>query len=206
MSLRDQLLKAGLADKKKVAKANRQLKKRRRKEQAEQDSKAERRRAAEAERAAAEAARLEKIRVERARRLAIQEAQRRARAVRKMVRSYALPERSGQTSFWHRAPDGRTLLRLRLPESWAHDLQQGRLAVAWSGPTAALADICVLPDYAARRVLAEEPRRILFFNEAPPDPEDPSERLYGAFGEASAPEIPDGTPTRHPRGPLLRLG
>jgi len=205
MSLRDQLLKAGLANKKKVAKTNRDLKKGRKKNQAQRDSKAERRRREAAAAKAADEARRAQLREERARVLAIREAQAQARRVRKLVRSYALPDREGPASFWHPAPDGRTLLRLRVPESWALDLRAGRLAVAWAGPTPAIYEICVVPDYAADRILEHEPRRVLFYNTEPPADDDPAEQLYGAFGEADRPTIPEpvGAPVR--TGALLPL-
>ena len=205
MSLRDQLLKAGLANKKKVAKTNRDLKKGRKKGQAHRDSKADVRRREAAEAKAADESRRAQLRTERARALAIREAQDQARRVRKLVRSYALPDREGPVSFWHPAPDGRTLLRLRVPESWALDLRAGRLAVAWAGPTPTVFEICVVPDYAAERIRSHEPRRVLFHTTEPPHDDDPSEQLYGTFGEADRAAIPDsvGKPVRS--GALLPL-
>lgn len=205
MSLRDQLLKAGLTDKKKVAKTNRKLKKQRRKGQAQRDSKAElRRREERAEKAAAKE-RQRKAAAERARLLAIREAQAKQRMLRKVIRTYAVPQREGPVSFWHRAPNGTTLLRMRLPESWALDLRSGRMAVAWTGPSTAVYEIVVLPQHAALRVKAQDPSRLLFFVEDPPAEDDPTEQLYGAHGEAALPTIPELPPGHTWSPPRIRL-
>ncbi len=190
MSLRDQLLKAGLTDQKTVAKANRKLKKSRKTSQAQRDSKAEVRRKDERAAKAAAKQRRREAAAERNRLLVIQEAQAKQRLLRKVIRSYAVPQKEGPVSFWHLAPDRKTLLRLRLPESWALDLRSGRMAVAWTGPNTALFEVVILPQHAALRVAATDASRLLFFNTAPPPDDDPAETLYGSHGEASTPAVP----------------
>lgn len=190
MSLRDQLLKVGLTDKKKVAKANRKLKKHRKNDQAKRESKAEVRRSEERAAKAAAKTRQREAAAERNRLLAIQEAQAKQRMLRKVIRSYALAQREGPVSFWHRAPDGQTLLRLRLPESWALDLRAGRMAIAWIGPNRRLFEVVILPRHAADRVAAVEPARLLFFNTTPPPDDDPADQVYGTHGESGTAEVP----------------
>lgn len=173
MSLRDQLLKAGLVDKGKVREANRDLKRQRRQEQAHRDRKA----AVEAREAAArEEARVADVqrrRAERAAREAEREEATRLRLVDNLVGAWRLPDRTGPQPFFTWTPDRRHAHRLRLPESVAWDLRRGSLAVAWTGrpddPQYAL-----LPAATARRVLAHAPERIVFFNEAPPPGDDPA--------------------------------
>lgn len=205
MSLRDQLLKAGLTDNKKVAKANRKLKKNRKSDQSQRDSKAEVRRKEERAAKAAAKQRQREAAAERNRLLAVQEAQAKQRLLRKVIRSYAVPQREGPVSFWHRAPDGKTLLRLRLPESWAQDLRSGRMAVAWTGPNQTLFEVVILPQHAALRVAATDASRLLFFNTAPPPDDDPAEALYGSHGEVGAPSVPELPPGHVYTPPRIRL-
>ncbi len=194
MSLRDQLLKAGVADKKKVDKVNRDLKKQRKQEQAQRERQSVLEAREQQARDAAEAERRARIAEDRARIARLRELQARQRLVRDIVSTYRLVERSGPVSFWHRAPNGRTLLRLRLPESWADDLRVGRLAIVWTGPSTQVFDISVVPAHAATRIAAHEPARILFQNPGPPEVDDPAEALYGAFGEAAAATVPPPRP------------
>lgn len=179
MSLRDQLLKAGLANKKKVRQANRSLKKQRKADQGTRESAAQRRKRERAERAAAEAARAEKVRAERARQLAARELAEKRRLVRRLLRSWALPDREGQQLFFHRAADGPGVVRCMFPESWVYDLRRGRLAVAWAGVHPREPEYVVVRHEAAQRVHALEPERLLFWNpDGPPSDDDPSEHPY----------------------------
>ena len=62
----------------------------------------------------------------------------------------------------------------------AWDLRSGQLAIALKGDPAAWEPSYVLiPRELVERIQGLEPDRILFFNETPPDKEDPAERLYG---------------------------
>ncbi len=179
MSLRDQLLKAGLVDKKKVREVERDLKKRRKKSQARRKKKKVR----EAEAAAArEAAAREAAarKAEERRRAEAERAEReRRRLVRNLLVTWRVPMREGPVPFFHRSPDGRHALRLRLPESVAWDLRRGLLAVAWDGPSPERAEVLLVTRHAALRLREAAPDRVLFFNETPPPDDDPAERPYG---------------------------
>ncbi|MCB9778463.1 MAG: DUF2058 family protein [Alphaproteobacteria bacterium] len=178
MSLRDQLLKAGLADKKKAGKLARDEKKARKQAQGHKEKKkvVEAREQA-ARDAAADAAADARRDAARARREA-QDARDRVRTVQNLLRDYRLRLRPGNHRFFFRSPDGRLALRLDLSPSVAFDLRAGRLAIGWHGDPAE-PDIVVVPRDTAERVARLEPARLLFFNQTPPDPDDPAERLLG---------------------------
>jgi hypothetical protein len=187
MSLRDQLLKAGLTNKKKVRQANRSLKKQRKSDQGARESAAERRKRERAERAAAKAARAEKVRAERARELAARELAEKRRLVRRLLRSWALPDREGQQLFFHKAAAGPGVVRCMFPESWVYDLRRGRLAVAWAGVHPLEPEYVVVRHEAAQRVAELQPERLLFWNaEGAPPEDDLSEQPYdmGAIAES----------------------
>ncbi len=193
MSLRDQLLKAGLTDKKKVRRANRDLKKARKKDQGAREAAAVVRQREQAARKAAAQALAEKARAERAAALAAREAAEKRRLVKRLLRTWALPERSGTQLFFHRAADGRGIVRCMFPESIVYDLRRGRLAVAWAGLHPAEPDIVLVRHEAARRVAELEPGRLLFWNaEGAPDDDDPAEQPYDMGAIADARErVPD---------------
>lgn len=182
MSLRDQLLKAGVVDKKKVRDVNRELKDQRKKEQAQRESHRELAAREAAEKKKARDEEIERVRVERARRDAEREEQDRRRLVGNLLQAYKLPDRRGPQPFFHLTPDLRHTHRLHLPESYAWDLRKGALAVAWMGEDPEDPDYVLLPAATARRVAAHAPERVLFLNQGPPDPRDPAERLAETEG------------------------
>lgn len=178
MSLRDQLLKAGLVDKKKHRQVNRELKKKRKKKQSKRDKKAVvEAREAEAQRIAREAEIARRL--ERKQQLeAEREEGERRRRVRNLLRAYQVRPKRGPVPFFHLTPDRGHAHRMWVPESWAWDLRKGALAIAWltDGDDP---DYVVLPRAAAERVREHAPERILFFNdEAPPD-DDPADKPFG---------------------------
>ena len=178
MSLRDQLLKAGLADKKKVQEVNRELKQQRKREQAERERKSVlARREAEAARAEVEA-RAAAQQAARAEAQARRDEADRRRLVDNLTRAYRIRWRTGAHPFFLRGPQGQRVLRLMVPETIALDLRGGQLAICWLGedPTDP-EELLVLPADAAARVEQAAPGRRLFWNEAPPEKEDPAERL-----------------------------
>jgi uncharacterized protein len=180
MSLRDQLLKAGIVNKKKVARANRDLKQDRRKDGAGRESKRARK-AREAEARAQARAELDaRRRKEADDRIAAEQAMARRRIVRGLLRDHALPHRGGKQAFWFVAADRKTILRLEIPGSWAHDLRAGRLAIVWLGedPHPERAEHRVLRSDAVERVRQHAPERLLFWNETPPPDDDPAEQLF----------------------------
>ncbi len=178
MSLRDQLLKAGLVDKKQVAKTNRQLKKKRRREQ----SSRERKTVIEA-RARDESAQRSQASKDARKHRRKQSDERREqgnleRLVGNLIRSYGRTIPDGRQLFFHRLPTGPTLSRLMIPLEVALDLRAGRSAIAWSGKRED-PQLLLVPEATARRILGHEPHRILFFNAEPPEASDPSEQLAG---------------------------
>jgi|GEM_PF-2219813 len=178
MSLRDQLLKAGLADKKKVQQVNRELKQQRKQEQADLERKSVlKAREAEAARVAADARLAER---QAARHAAEQrrELQDRRRQVANLTRAYRIRWRTGAHPFYLKGPDGRRLLRLTVPETIAMDLRAGLLAICWLGEDpSAPEELLVLPADAAARVELAEPGRRVFWNDAAPSSREPAEAL-----------------------------
>lgn len=192
MSLRDQLLKAGLVNKKKVRQTNRQLKNKRRKAQG---SRASKKHVERAEQQAAEARRTEratKVRDERAKAHARREQEAHRRAVQTWLRTHRVPWRGGNQLFFHLAADRKTVVRCMLPESLVTELRRGRLAVAWDGPSSRDPDYLLLPDRTAARIVELAPKRLLFWNAEPPPEDDPAEQPYnmGEILEARA-RVPD---------------
>jgi uncharacterized protein YaiL (DUF2058 family) len=178
VSFKDQLLKAGIVDKKKVQQVNREEKEQRRAAQAQREARAviEAQQAAEAQ-AAAEA----RLVVQRAEQRAREErraALERARQLSDLLRAYRMPLREGKQLFFHRSADGERVVRQLLAESLAVDLRVGRAAVCWIGPRPAEAEYVLLPREAADRVAGLAPERVLFLNPAAPPREDLSEKLY----------------------------
>lgn len=180
MSLRDQLLKAGIVDKKKVARANRALKTDRRQDGAERESKKARKAREAADRARLHAESEARRRKEADDRIAAERGMEKRRIVSGLLRDHALPHRVGQQPFWFVTADRRTILRMEIPGSWAHDLRAGRLAIVWLGddPHPEHAEHRVLRADAVERVRQHAPERLLFWNEAPPPDDDPAEQLF----------------------------
>ena len=174
VSLRDQLLKAGIVDKKKVQQAERDQKQARRLQQGHREKQAEREARAEAEQAARLEAERQQRQDERRAREQAREAAERLRQVDNLLRHHALPApRGGTQRFWYRSPDGRQALRLTLPERLAVELRAGRLALAWHGSPAS-PTVILIPRDTALRVERLLPERLLFFNLQAPPPDDPS--------------------------------
>jgi uncharacterized protein YaiL (DUF2058 family) len=176
MSLRDQLLKAGVVTRKQKQAAERDLKRKRKQKQAERTSKKELAREAEIE---AQRLRAEALAEKLARRAEVQQAQeasaRRLRA-NQIVEHHALLSVWGPQRFWHPTPGGVVLHRLDLPRKLAEQLRAGRLAVVYAEQFGEPAYRVVTREV-AERLRGILPQRVLFLNEAPPDPEDPAERL-----------------------------
>ena len=192
MSLRDQLLKAGLVNKKKIRQANRQLKKKRKKGQGERKGKQELAREAQAAETARQDALRAKVEADRVRRRAVREQEERRRAVQMWLRTHRVPLREGNQLFFHRSARGPRLHRCLFPESTVLELRRGRLAIAWDGPSSQDPEYVLLPDLTARRLFEVAPERIVFFNRVPPPDGDPAERPYD-MGEiqAARERVPD---------------
>lgn len=188
MSLRDQLLKAGLVDKKKARKVNRQLKAQRKQAQGSKESKAERQAREARERAERKAQALAEKQARQREAEAARQADLRRRLLSSLVNTYQVHHRGGPQPFWHPTACGRFLHRLWLSESLAHDLRAGSLAVAWVGDEPEDPDAYVLlRDRAAHRIREVVPERVLFFNALAPDEADPALALHPRDLPASAP-------------------
>ena len=192
MSLRDQLLKAGLVNKKKVRQANRQLKKNRKKTQGARKSKQELAADAKSAEAKRQAELRAKVLAERGRRREIRLREEQQRAVQSWLRTHRIPLREGNQLFFHRSARGPRLHRCLFPESTVLELRRGRLAIAWDGPSSQAPEYVLLPDVTARRLLELAPERVVFFNPQPPPEDDPAEKPYdmGAILEARE-RVPD---------------
>ena len=192
MSLRDQLLKAGIVNQKKVRQANRQLKKKRKVEQGQRQSRRQVERTAQAEEATRRAAQEEKGAAERARRREIREREETRRAVQMWLRTHRIPLRNGNQLFFHRSARGPRIVRCEFPESVVWELVRGRMAIAWDGPSSADPEYILIPDRTAQRLQELAPERVLFFNAEPTSEDDPAEQPYD-MGEirAARERVPD---------------
>jgi uncharacterized protein len=176
MSLRDQLLAAGVVSAKQKRAAERDLKRKRKSKQARRARKGD---LARDERTQAEEARREAVAAKLARRREAQQAReaaaRRLRA-NQIAEHHALLSKPGPHRFWHHTPSGLVLNRLDLPRKLAEQLRLGRLAVVWSEQFGE-PSYRVVTREVAERLRGILPERVLFLNETPPDPADPAEQL-----------------------------
>lgn len=181
MSLRDQLLKAGVVDKKTVRKVNQELEAERRQHKGERQSRAEAEARAAAEAEAARLARQEAIiAARRAREREAEAAQAHRRALH-LVQHYQLRTRGGNQPFWHLAPDRVHIHRWMLHERVVMELCQGRLGIGWHGDPEDPSYV-LLPAEVARRALELDASRVLFFNQEPARRDDPAEQPYEIRG------------------------
>ena len=185
MNLRDQLLKAGLVDKKRADQVQRDVRKEAKIAEGNQAARAERERveaeareAREAERRAREATLAERRREQEAR-IAVES---RLMSTRQTLRAHRIRIGRGTQRFWHRSPDGREAWRLDLPEWVADDLRLGRLAIAWCDDQNP--EVLVVDALTANRVEALRPELILFRNRGAIDT-DPSQQLYNEAEEGA---------------------
>ena len=165
MSLRDQLVAKGLVSKKKARQLNREQKEERRQAQASRKKKKHLQREAAAQ-AAAEAEAKEQQRRE-ARRAT--QAERDALEQRLQVRNIVLGNRMplGRAQrFFHRGPDGRTVVASQVSSGLAFKLRCGEAALArLDHPT--WVEVVAVPRRAAERLHALAPDQLLFFVEDP---------------------------------------
>ena len=179
MSFKDQLLKAGLVNKKQLRKSNQKAKKERKKKQGSREKQAvvQARESAE-KKAALKQAREEKLRARRERDR-VREQQEAVRRVSQILAAHRVRFRRGNQKFWYPSPDRRYAFRLDLPESIAFDLHRGRLGIAYRGPADAFEpDVVIVPREIITRIEKLDPDRILFHN--PRRPEDEAEMLSPA--------------------------
>jgi uncharacterized protein YaiL (DUF2058 family) len=174
MNLRDQLLKAGIVNKKQADQAARDQRHQQKVEQGTAEAKRVREQK-EAERVAAEKSQREAEALAR-RRAAREKAERDTRElqVRHILSSHRMRVR-GPQRFYYRAPNGKELWKLMLPERVAEDLRCGRAAIAYIDGTEP--DCFVIDREAADRLEELKPEVILFRNRGAVD-RDPSEQLY----------------------------
>ena len=196
MSLRDQMLKAGLVSKKKHAKVNREqksqrknaqsrkekrrvieareLKKKQEQKSAWEDTQRKRRRASDAREAARHKAQAES-QAERKKNEAIQA---KKNHIDQLISAHQIRHRGGQQLFYFIGPNRISIRRLRLPERLAEDIRIGALAIVWRGAEDAdELDVVLIPHNIAKRVGTLESSRVLYWNSEPPDPEDPAQKL-----------------------------
>lgn len=130
MSLRDQLLKKGLASKKDARRVERDLKQARKSKQGNKQRKsAEQRQAEAARKAAAEAKRARRL-ADRKEREAARDRYEHALRVRNLLLGHRL-KNSGTHPFHFKARDGRRVLRMLVHPRIAAELAKGSLAIAW---------------------------------------------------------------------------
>ena len=160
MSLRDQLIAKGFANKKRARDVSRELKKQRKQRKGNKKKKRDLERQALT---AQEAARAERV-AQRRRRQATYEEQRAqmeaALRVRNLVIGNQLQLRTGRVVFHHPTADGRKLRRLRLAEPVAAQLRCGDLAIVAS--PLGVDQYVVVPRAAAEKLRELAPQVIVF--------------------------------------------
>jgi len=170
MSLRDQLLKAGVASKKDVARVERQKKHERRKKQGNRKRKTQAERDALAAQEAARQAALQAKQARRAQREAARAEQERVLRVRNLILGNAVRTR-GPQPFWVKRPNGR-IVRLQVAPRVAMTLRSGELAVA------GLDGEPVIVAKRAADVLSDiEPGAVWFYVREPSGPAGPDEQF-----------------------------
>ena len=174
MSLRDQLVKAGLASKKDKRRVELRLKQARRQQQGRKQSKRGRREQERRQLRAQEGARLKERRALWAARRAEEEAQARRLRINQILEHHGLRCAPGPQRFWHRTVGGSLLGRLDLAGKLAAGLREGTLALAYADPPAGDAYVVVTREV-AQRIASILPERIVHFNEEPPAADDPSD-------------------------------
>ena len=179
MSLKDQLLKAGLADKRRAEQVERQKRQEAKVAAGNQVSRAERERRDAEARERQEAERAAEMVARRRESDARKEADRVRMQAQHLLRGHRVPWRPGPQRFWHRAPTGQEIWRLDLPESLATDLRVGRLAIAWVDDQSP--EVLLVDPATADRVAALRPELILFRNRGPIDRAD-DQQLYEGDG------------------------
>jgi len=161
MSLRDQLLKKGLVDKKRAQQLDRQAKAERKQQQGQRERKSVLRAREQAEREAelqqtAQARALARKQAE----LAREQAERPAR-VRQKILANRIRGR-GPVPFHVRGPDGRTVHRVEVHPRIAWKLRAGEAAVAALGE-----ELVIINAQAARDLLEIDPSVVCFLNAEP---------------------------------------
>lgn len=179
MSFKDQLLKAGLVNKKQLRKSNQKAKKERKKKQGSREKQAVvNARESAQKKLALKQAREEKLRARRERER-LREREEVVRRVSQLLAAHRIRFRRGNQKFWYPSPDRRYAFRMDLPESIAFDLHRGRLGIAYRGRADVLeVDVVIVPREIIARIEGLDPERILFHNAR--RPEDESQMLSPA--------------------------
>jgi uncharacterized protein YaiL (DUF2058 family) len=177
MSLKDQLLKAGLVNKKQVRKSNQNAKKERRQQQGSRERQAIVQAREQAEKQAVLEQTREERREARRQRERIREQEEAVRRVGQILAAHRLRFRTGNQKFWYPSPCRRYLFRFDLPESIAFDLHRGNLGIAYLGEAdVPEPDVVLVSREIIERIEKLEPSRILFHN--PSRPKEDDEQLY----------------------------
>lgn len=162
MNLRDQLLKAGLVDKKRAEQAAREKRQEEKKALSQQEDRDTRERREAAAREAGRAAKEAEVVAHRREADAREARELAERRPRQILRAKRIRFRPGPQPFWHRAPDGVQVWRLDLPEHLALDLRWGRVAVAWCDD--AHPEVVLVDQETAQRIEQLRPELVLFRN------------------------------------------
>lgn len=182
MSLRDAMLQAGLIDKKKKRQADRQSKRSRRKKQGNRQRRSEAEAQAAAAREAAREAELQRQIAERQARAERSLEDARRLQARHLLQAHRIDANFGPVRFFHRAVAGPALLRMDLPWTVARGLREGRLVigalVGYGEP-----EYVIVPAGVAERVRV--PELLVFWNrEGCPD--EPDLKLLPEYFEQPA--------------------
>lgn len=182
MSLRDQLLKKGLASKKDARRVDREQKKKRRTEKGNQRRKKVVAREEQAAREAEEKAAAEARRVERQAREAARDRYEHALRIRNLILGHRVRNR-GEHRFHFRAEDGQTIRSIAVQSGIAAAIARGELAIAWLDHGIRVEYVLVSADGARKLRDADAEESLLHWT--PGDPPGPDEQPLTRTWETS---------------------
>ena len=179
-SFKDQLYQAGLITKKQLRKLNQQEKIERKRKRGNKRKKLVEQAEARAKAKEEKIARIAKIREQRAVREKEVMANLQKRQISQLLQHHRQRFRKGDHPFWHCTYSKTHVHKLWVPTRLAWELRSGAMAIAALGNVEnGEAEYVVVPRDVARRIADIDSLRIVFFNETPPDRDDPAERLLG---------------------------
>ena len=179
-SFKDQLYQVGLITKKQLRKLNQQEKIERKRKRGNKRKKLVEQAEARAKAKEEKLARIAKLKEQRAIREKQVMENLQKRQVTQLLNHHRIRYRRGDHPFWHCNFEKTHVFKLWVPTRLAWELRSGGMAIAAAGDFSRQEwEYVVIPRDIAKRIQELDPRRVVFYNETPPDRTDPSERLFG---------------------------
>ena len=179
-SFKDQLYQAGLITKKQLRKLNQQEKIDRKRKRGNKRKKLVKKAEERAKAQEEKIARIAKIRERRV----VQEkevmANLQKRQVSQLLNHHRQRFRKGDHPFWHCTYSKKNVHKIWVPTRLAWELRSGTMAIAARGNIEHNEpEYVIISRDVAKRIMEIDAQRIVFYNEKPPERDDPAERLLG---------------------------